>query len=277
MTMKKFLSMMFACTFVLTLACGKGKEASREDQGEDDEDVRTTTIASSTDTAAAGAPAAAAAPVSADAATLTGTVKLEGAAPKMSAIQMSADPYCQSQHASAAMDEDAVVSAAGELANVFVYIKEVKGNFPAPSTPVVLDQKGCQYLPHVHAVMVGQPLQIRNDDQTLHNVHAMPTVNSQFNEGQPVQGMVSTKKFDKAEITPFKVKCDVHGWMKSYMAVMPHPFYAVSAANGTFTIPNLPPGQYTVIAWHEKFGQTQQQITVGAKESKAVNFSFKAS
>jgi plastocyanin len=275
MTMKKFVSLLFASTLLLSIACGKGKEASKEDQGEDDQEAQTTTTAAST---AAGAPTAtpAAAPVSADAATLTGTVKFEGAAPKMGNIQMSADPYCQSQHAgAAATDEDVVVGAAGELANVFVYIKDIKGNFPAPSTPVVLDQKGCQYHPHVHAVMVGQPLQIKNDDATLHNVHAMPAVNSQFNEGQPVQGMVSTKKFDKAEITPFKVKCDVHGWMKSYMAVMPHPFYAVSETNGTFTIPNLPPGQYTVVAWHEKYGQQEQQVTVGAKESKALSFTFK--
>ncbi len=275
MTMKKFVSLLFATTIVFSIACGKGKEASKEDQGEDDQEAQTTTTAAST---AAGAPTAApaAAPVSADAATLTGLVKFEGAAPKMNNIQMSADPYCQSQHASApATDEDVVVGAGGELANVFVYIKDIKGNFPAPSTPVVLDQKGCQYHPHVHAVMVGQPLQIKNDDATLHNVHAMPNVNSQFNEGQPVQGMVSTKKFDKAEITPFKVKCDVHGWMKSYMAVMPHPFYAVSETNGTFTIPNLPPGQYTVVAWHEKYGQQEQQVTVGAKESKALSFTFK--
>jgi len=275
MTMKKFVSLLFASTLVFSIACGKGKEASKEDQGEDDQEAQTTTTAAST---AAGTPTAAptAAPVSADAATLTGLVKFEGAAPKMNNIQMSADPYCQSQHSSApATDEDVVVGAGGELANVFVYIKDIKGNFPAPSTPVVLDQKGCQYHPHVHAVMVGQPLQIKNDDATLHNVHAMPAVNSQFNEGQPVQGMVSTKKFDKAEITPFKVKCDVHGWMKSYMAVMPHPFYAVSETNGTFTIPNLPPGQYTVVAWHEKYGQQEQQVTVGAKESKALSFTFK--
>jgi len=275
MTMKKFVSLLFASTLVFSIACGKGKEASKEDQGEDDQEAQTTTTAAST---AAGTPTAAptAAPVSADAATLTGLVKFEGAAPKMNNIQMSADPYCQSQHSSAPpTDEDVVVGAGGELANVFVYIKDIKGNFPAPSTPVVLDQKGCQYHPHVHAVMVGQPLQIKNDDATLHNVHAMPNVNSQFNEGQPVQGMVSTKKFDKAEITPFKVKCDVHGWMKSYMAVMPHPFYAVSETNGTFTIPNLPPGQYTVVAWHEKYGQQEQQVTVGAKESKALSFTFK--
>ena len=194
----------------------------------------------------------------------------------MNNIQMSADPYCQSQHGGApATDEDVITGPGGELANVFVYVKDVKGNFPAPSTPVVIDQKGCQYHPHVNAVMVGQPLEIKNDDATLHNVHAMPTANSQFNVGQPVQGMVSTQKMDKPEMTPFKIKCDVHGWMKSYMAVMPHPFYSVSQTNGTFTIANLPPGQYTVVAWHEKYGQQEQQVTVGAKESKALNFTFK--
>jgi len=275
MTMKKFVSLLFASTLVFSIACGKGKEASKADQGEDDEVAQTTTTSAST---ASGAPAAtpAAAPVSADAATLTGTVKFEGAAPKMPTIQMSADPYCQSQHASApATEEDAVVGPAGELANVFVYIKDIKGNFAAPSSPVTIDQKGCQYHPHVNAVMVGQPLEIKNDDATLHNIHALPVNNSQFNEGQPVQGMVSTKKLDKVEMTPFKIKCDVHGWMKSYMAVMPHPFYSVSQSNGTFTISNLPPGQYTVVAWHEKYGQQEQQVTVGAKESKAVNFTFK--
>jgi plastocyanin len=273
--MKKFVSLLFATTLLLSIACGKGKEASKEDEGEDDEQTTTTAAASTASgTPAAAAPAAAA--VSADAATLTGLVKFEGAAPKMTNIQMSADPYCQSQHASApATEEDVVTGPAGELANVFVYIKDIKGNFPAPSTPVVIDQKGCQYHPHVNAVMVGQPLQIKNDDATLHNVHAMPAANSQFNEGQPVQGMVSTKHLDKPEVTPFKIKCDVHGWMKSYMAVMPHPFYSVSQTNGTFTISNLPPGQYTVVAWHEKYGQQEQQVTVGAKESKALNFTFK--
>lgn len=277
MSMKKFLTTIFACTLVAAISCGPGKEASKQDDGEDDEDVQTTTASASTTNAApANSSPAAAAPVSADAATLTGLVKFEGAAPKMPAIQMSADPYCQSQHSSApASEQDVTTGPAGELANVFVYIKDIKGSFPAPSQPVLLDQKGCQYFPHVNAVMVGQPLQIRNDDQTLHNVHAMPNVNSQFNEGQPVQGMVSTKKFDKPEITPFKIKCDVHGWMKSYMAVMPHPFYAVSQNNGTFSIANLPPGSYTVVAWHEKYGQQEQQVTVGAKESKAINFTFK--
>jgi plastocyanin len=274
MTMKKFLSALFAASLVVTLSCGKGKEASKdEDEGEDDQVAQTTTTAAGS-TAASAAPAAAA-PVSADAATLTGVVKFEAAAPKMPAIQMSADPYCQSQHPTPATDEEVIVSPAGELANVFVYVKNINGNFAAPSTPVVLDQHGCQYHPHITALQVGQPLQIKNSDATLHNIHALPTVNSQFNEGQPVQGMVSTKKFDKPELTPFKVKCDVHGWMKAYMAVMPHPFYSVSGMNGAFTIVNLPPGNYTIVAWHEKYGAQEQQVTVGAKESKAVNFTFK--
>ena len=122
---------------------------------------------------------------------------------------------------------------------------------------------------------VGQPLQIKNSDATLHNIHALPNVNSQFNEGQPVQGMVSTKKFDKAEITPFRVKCDVHGWMKAFMAVMPNPFYSVSQQNGAFTISGLPPGNYTVVAWHEKYGQQEQQVTVAPKESKTMSFTYK--
>ena len=107
------------------------------------------------------------------------------------------------------------------------------------------------------------------------NSHAMPTVNSAFNEGQPVQGITSTKKFDKVEMTPFRIKCDVHGWMKSYMAVLPHPYWGVSQMNGTFTIANLPPGTYTIVAWHEKYGSQEQKITVGAKEQKQVSFTFK--
>jgi plastocyanin len=275
--MKKFVSTLFALTFVLSLACGKGKEASKEEEGEDD--VTTTATAAAEGTGgtaapAAAAPAAAAPAANPDAATLTGTVKLEGAVPKMAAIQMSADPYCQSQHSTPALEPDIVASATGELANVFVYVENISGSYPAPATPVVLDQHGCQYSPHVNAVMVGQAVAIRNDDDTLHNVHGMPATNSQFNVGQPVK-MTTDHKFDKVEMTPFKIKCDVHGWMRSYMAVMPHPFYAVSAENGTFTIPNLPPGKYSIVAWHEKLGQQKQEITVGAKESKAISFSFK--
>jgi Carboxypeptidase regulatory-like domain len=274
MTMKKFLTMLFAAVLVLAVACGKGKEAESKEEGEDDQAPQT--ASAPTSGAPAVAPAAAAPAVSADAATIAGAVKFEGVAPKMATIQMGADPYCQSQHATPVQDEEVVVGPAGELANVFVYVKNPPaGNYPPPATPLTLDQKGCKYYPHVSGLQTGQKLAIKNDDATLHNVHALPAVNSQFNEGQPVQGMVAEKTLDKPELTPFKIKCDVHGWMKSYMAVMPHPFYAVSQMNGQFTIPNLPPGTYTLVAWHEKYGQQEQSITVGPKESKQVSFSFK--
>jgi hypothetical protein len=187
---------------------------------------------------------------------------------------MSADPYCASQHKAPEKDEEVIVGPAGELANVIVWIKNAPAT-PPPATAAVLDQKGCLYHPHVQAVQVNQPLEIKNSDATLHNVHAMPAVNSQFNEGQPVQGMVSTKKFDKVEPEPFKIKCDVHGWMKSYMIVLPHPYHGVSGMNGQYTIANLPPGNYTIEAWHEKYGKQEQNITVGPKEQKQVNFTFK--
>ena len=274
--MKKFVSTLFAVTLVFSLACGKGKEVA-DDEGEDDQvETETTGTTSATAASAPAGGGAAAAPASPDAATLTGLVKFEAAPPAMPNIQMSADPFCASAHGGTpAKDEEVVVGSAGELANVVVYVKNISGNYPPPAQAAVLDQQGCKYIPHVNAVQVGQKLQIKNSDATLHNVHAMPTVNKAFNEGQPVQGMVSTKTFDKPELTPFRIKCDVHGWMKSYMAVLPHPFYAVSGMNGQFSIGNLPPGSYTIVAWHEKFGQQEQQVTVGAKESKAINFSFK--
>ena len=274
MSLRKFLTLLFAVTLVLAVACGKGKEVVDEkDLGEDDGALQTAAADNTAGETAAST--AAAAPVVADAATITGLVKFEGAAAKMPAMQMGADPFCASQHQTPALDEEVVVGAAGELANVIVYVKNAPaGSYPTPG-PTVLDQKGCKYIPHVTAVQVGQPIQIKNSDATLHNVHAMPEVNSQFNEGQPVQGMVSTKKFDKVEMKPFRIKCDVHGWMKSYMAVLPHPYHSVSKMDGTFTIGNLPPGSYTIVAWHEKYGQQEQQVTVGAKEQKQLPFTFK--
>lgn len=273
MSLRKYLNLLFTLMLVLAVACGGGKEVVDEEElGEDDHAPQTASAEAGSGGGAA--PAAAPAAAVADAATLAGTVKFEGAAPKMPTLQMGADPFCQSQHPTPAMEEEVVVGPAGELANVIVYVKNAPAS-AAPATPAVLDQRGCQYIPHVTAVQVGQPIQIKNSDSTLHNVHAMPSVNGQFNEGQPVQGMVSTKKFDKVEMKPFRIKCDVHGWMKSYMAVLPHGYHSVSQTNGQFSIANLPPGNYTVVAWHEKFGEQEQQVTVGPKEQKQVAFTFK--
>jgi plastocyanin len=264
------MNLIVSLMFVVAIACGQGKEVVDEAElGEDDHAPQT----AATETGAA-APAAAA-PAVANAATVNGMVKFEGGPPKMPPLQMGADPYCQAQHPTPALDEDVVLGPGGELANVIVYVKEIQGNYPVPATPAVLDQNGCKYIPHVSAVQVGQQVQIKNSDATLHNVHAMPEINRQFNEGQPVQGMVSTKTFDKVEVKPFRIKCDVHGWMESYMAVLPHPYHSVSQMNGNFSIANLPPGSYTLVAWHERFGQQEQQVTVGPNEQKQVTFTFK--
>jgi plastocyanin len=274
MSLRKSLSLLFALTLLFVVACGGGKEVVDEkDLGEDDQALQTAAAETAAGDGAAAAPAAAA-PAVADAATLAGVVKFEGTAPKMPPTPMNADPTCASQHPTTPTSQEVVVGAAGELANVIVYVKNAP-NTPVPAQAAVLDQKGCMYYPHVTAVQAGQTITIRNSDPTLHNVHAMPKINGQFNEGQPVQGMTAEKKFDKAEPAPFVIKCDVHGWMKSYMAVLPNSYHSVSNPDGTFSIGNLPPGNYTLVAWHEKYGTQEQQVTVGAKEQKQVTFTFK--
>jgi plastocyanin len=158
---------------------------------------------------------------------------------------------------------------------VFVYVKDGLGNlkFPVPTTPLVLDQKGCQYRPHVFGVQAGQPIEILNSDATLHNIHAWPQANQEFNMGQALQGMKDTHTFTTQEImVPFR--CDVHRWMNSFVGVVAHPFFAVTGADGAFSLKGLPPGTYTIEAWHEKFGTKTASVTIGAKESKDVAFTF---
>jgi plastocyanin len=226
--------------------------------------------------APAGAPAA---PVTnpvdpATAGTITGKILFEGTAPTPAPIKMTADPKCM-QEGMTVTDESLLVNADGGLKNVFVYVKDGLGNrvFPVPTEPVVLDQQGCHYVPHVFGVQIGQPVEIRNSDPTLHNVHAVAEANQEFNTGQPIQGMKTTHVFTVKEImVPFK--CDVHGWMKSYVGVLDHPFFAVSATDGSFTISGLPPGTYTIEAVHEKLGTQSQSVTIGEKETANVGFTF---
>jgi plastocyanin len=223
---------------------------------------------------AAPAPAAPATnPVDpATAATVAGRVTFTGKAPAAEPISMASDPRCTN---SGAVTETVVTGANGTLQNVFVYVKDGLGNltFPVPATPVVLDQKGCQYRPHVFGVQVGQPIEILNSDATLHNIHAWPMINQEFNVGQALQGLRHTHTFSTREVmVPFK--CDVHKWMNAYVGVLDHPFHAVTQADGSFSLKGLPPGTYTVEAWHETLGTMAQSVTVGAKETKDVAFSF---
>jgi len=210
--------------------------------------------------------------------TVKGVVNFEGTAPKNEAIKMNADPVCVKQNKDPQFQETYMVADDGKtLGNVFVYVKDGLGNyiFDTPTTPAKIDQQNCRYHPHVMGMMVGQPLQIVNSDGTLHNIHAIPTKNAEFNTGQPIKGMKTDHVFTAAEtMVPFK--CDVHGWMNAYAGVLPHPYFAVTDDGGTFTIKNLPPGTYKLTAWHEKLGTQTADITLAAKDDKENNFTFKA-
>ena len=213
--------------------------------------------------------------VPAMAGTVTGKVAFTGTAPAAATIDMNADPYCAGAHAEAVKTEEVVANTNGTLKNVFVYVKEgLEGKtFDVPAAPVVMAQKGCHYEPHVFGIQVNQPLQIVNDDATLHNVHGMPKESKEFNLGMPIQGMKLTRKFEKPEVM-VKFKCDVHPWMNAYIGVLTHPFYAVTGDDGTFKIENLPAGNYTLEAWHEKYGVQTVKVTVADAAPAAADFSF---
>ena len=207
--------------------------------------------------------------------TITGTIALEGTAPPQDPIKMNADPVCVKQ-GKGGVTEFIVPGDGGTLQNVLIYVKDGLGNrtFPTPTNPVVLNQQGCHYVPHMFGIMVGQPLEVVNGDPTLHNIHALPKVNMEFNTGQPIQGMKFQHVFTAKEVmVPFK--CDVHGWMNANVAVLDHPFFAVTGQTGKFELKGLPPGNYTIEAWHEKLGAQTMQVTVGEKETKEANFTFK--
>ena len=208
------------------------------------------------------------------AATISGKVLFTGAAPEPQPILMDAEPICQEKYPDGAFTEEVVVNDNGTLQNVFVYVKSGLGDlkFPIPAQSVVLDQQGCRYHPHVLGIQAGQELIIRNSDGILHNIHPMPTLNRAFNLGQPI-AMDSKKTFDKVEVM-IPISCDVHDWMSGYAGVLDHPYFSVTGTDGAFSLPNLPPGTYTIEVWHEKYGTQTMEVTIGEKETKDVEFTF---
>ena len=205
---------------------------------------------------------------------VTGKISFSGNAPKPARIMMNADPVCVKQHKTPVVGEEVVVNTNGTLKNVLVYVKEGLGSrkFDPPAGKLEFEQKGCQYTPHVLGIQVGQELEIVNGDPTLHNVHSLSKENAQFNVAQPKQGMKLTKKFDKPEV--FKVKCEVHTWMGAYIGVFSHPYFAVTSDDGSFKLKNLPAGDYTIEAWHEKYGTQTMKVKVAAGGAATADFKF---
>ena len=207
---------------------------------------------------------------------IAGSVVFEGTAPSMDAIDMSSESVCAAKHASTPMIEEVVVNGNGTLANVFVYVKEGLESlqFPTPGA-VLLDQNGCVYLPHVLGVMAGQDITIKNSDGLLHNINASPAEQRGFNTSQPV-AMETTRAFGTAEVM-VPLRCDVHGWMNAYVGVLDHPYHSVSNGSGAFSLSTLPPGDYVIEAWHERYGTQTQNVTVTTGQTAEVTFTFSLS
>ena len=248
---------------MLTAACGGGDDAGApaEEGG-----------------AEAGAGAPAASPVdAATAGSIGGHVMFTGAPNAGEPIDMADEAQCAAKHTTPAVrGADKVTN--GGLDDVFVYVKSgpvTTMQFPTPTEAVLLDQTGCVYTPHVLALQTGQALTVRNSDPLMHNVNATPTNNRPFNRSQPQAGMEFEQTFTAAEVM-IPVRCDVHGWMEGYIGVTEHPYHAVTANGGTFTLENLPPGDYVIEAWHERYGTQEQTVTVPASGRADVMFTFSA-
>jgi hypothetical protein len=272
MSMRKYYWLAPLVLPILAIGCGGGAK----EEAPAFEEKAATTASAATGTAAAPAGTAAA---PAGGASIAGKISFSGTAPAMENLKMDADNYCKMNHPTPVKSQEVTVNNGG-LEWVLVYVKSglpAGGKYPAPSEPIVLDQVGCMYTPHVFGVRAGQPVKIVNSDSTLHNIHPLPAVNTQFNIGMPLKGMSQTKVFDKVELPPFHIKCDVHKWMSAYCGVFDNPFFAVSDKDGNYKITGLPAGTYVIEAWHEKYGPQDQNVTVTGTETKTADFSFKAS
>lgn len=206
--------------------------------------------------------------------TVTGKITYEGTPAKQKPIDMSKEPSCAKQYTTPATTETVVTGPNNALENVVVYISLGAPDEAAPSKAAVFTQKGCRYLPHVLAFQVNQELNVLNEDQTSHNIHPLPKTNREWNKSQPPGSPPIVDKYDKPEM--IAVKCNIHPWMHGTFAVLKNSHYAISGQDGGFLLPNLPPGKYTVTAFHESYGDQSQEVTISGSETKTVSFTFKA-
>ena len=210
------------------------------------------------------------------ASSVTGTVTFVGKAPALKPLAMDADPACAKKHSGPVANEMLALGSGNTMGNILVWVSKglpAGKTWPAPKEPAVLDQKGCQYVPHVQGIMVGQTYRILNSDGILHNVHALPKINKQFNRAMPATVKEATATFDKPEDV-FQIKCDVHPWMSAYVGAFTHPFFSATSTDGKFTISGLDPGTYEITAWHERLGKQTASVTVGANDKKTQDFKF---
>jgi plastocyanin len=208
-------------------------------------------------------------------ASISGSVRYEGEVPPVRPIKMNADPGCAKKHSTAPMSEMLVLDENRGMSNVLVRVTGglPGGSYPAPTEAAVLDQDGCRYVPHMLGVMKGQPVKVLNSDGLLHNVHAMPKVNKEFNTAMPGSRTEAEVVFNESE-DAFKIKCDVHPWMGAFVAVSDHPFFDVTATDGSFEISNLPAGSYEVEVWHEKLGSKTMSAEVADGAVAALDFTM---
>ncbi len=207
---------------------------------------------------------------------LKGTIRFQGRKPARKAIDKSGDPACVEAHHGKAYDESLVVNANGTLANVFIYVKRgLEGKkFEVPAAPVTIDQRGCWFRPRIIGIQTGQILQVTNSDPVTHNIHPLAQINREWNHSQGQGDEPLARKFLKPEVM-IRVKCNIHSWMRAYIGVLDHSYYAVTGADGGYEIKNLPPGDYVLEAWHETLGTQEQNITVAPSGQVEANFTFK--
>jgi plastocyanin len=213
----------------------------------------------------------------ATAGTVSGRIAFKGRKPAPKKIDMDQDAACAKLHKGGGRsDEDLVVNKDGTLANVFVYVKTgLEGKrFEVPSAPVKLDQNGCWFQPRVLGIQTGQTLSVTNSDPVTHNVHPMAQVNREWNQSQGGGDPPLTRRFTEPEIM-VPVKCNIHRWMRAWIGVLNHPYFAVTGSDGSFEIRNLPPGEYTVAAWQESLGAQEQSVKVGPSGRTSADFIFK--
>lgn len=205
---------------------------------------------------------------------IKGHVGLAGKEPGNPLIRMGVDPKCSALNAGhRAIQESAMIGADGSVANVFVRLDGTFPNSPVPAEPVVIDQRACFYRPRVVGMRVGQVLQIKNEDDLLHNVHSSSAVGNSFNVGQPKAGIVFSFT-PKAPEVMLPLACDVHRWMTAYVGIVAHPYFAVSGGDGGFTIAKVPAGTYTIKTWHERFGELTKKVTVKPGVATPIDFSY---